>query len=303
MDNDHDEKMTNKELVLKYQNSQDKTEKAKILSELYQQNEGLIGKAAGIYAAYEDIEDLKQEGFFGIVTAADRWRQDGGASFATYAYQWIRQSMRKYLDNCSGNIRISSALRNEIFRYQNFCKEFEMNQGRPPADDEARHLLSLEPVMLDRIRKAEKMLSVRMTSAVIGEDLSLIDTIADPADQIAAVEDRLQSEQLKGIMKEAVDSLDQKEREVIRMHYDAGMTLQEAADSLGMDLKDARRSEAKAFRKLRSPKLSCKLKPFIEEYADHYGYHASGLGSFLKNEASSVELAIIAADERERGER
>ena len=42
-----------------------------------------------------DLDDFYQAGCEGVVFAIKNWREDGGASFSTYAYGWIESRIRR----------------------------------------------------------------------------------------------------------------------------------------------------------------------------------------------------------------
>ena len=52
---------------------------------LWQQNRGFIALVAKNYQAFEDIEDLKQEGYIGLCRAVDEYKPQEGVVFMTYA--------------------------------------------------------------------------------------------------------------------------------------------------------------------------------------------------------------------------
>lgn len=47
-----------------------------------------------------------QAGFIGLLIAARKWREDGGASLMTYATPWIKEHMARVLDEVGGAVRI-----------------------------------------------------------------------------------------------------------------------------------------------------------------------------------------------------
>jgi RNA polymerase primary sigma factor len=63
-----------------------------------------------------DLEDLKQEGQFGLLEACQRFDPERGKAFATYAPHWIRESIRQALDAQARPMRIPSYLRKQIRR-------------------------------------------------------------------------------------------------------------------------------------------------------------------------------------------
>ena len=72
--------MENEDLVLLYR----QTGKNEYLERLYTQNIPLIMKIATRYSGRADMEDLSQEGFFGIVKAIETWNPEEGTKFMTY---------------------------------------------------------------------------------------------------------------------------------------------------------------------------------------------------------------------------
>lgn len=291
--------MSNEDLVLRYQATQDQEQRQELLSMLYRQNEALIQKIANIYSGLCETADLMQEGFLGLLTAAEKWEPDGGSNFASYAYTWIRQAMRRYLDDSGNCIRIPVHMKEQLLEYRKYCAVFEKDHGRRPETKEILKALNLTREQFEKIRKADCMMLISsLASPVSNEDpdITLEDTLADPDDPIRATEERLQAEQLSEVLWGAVDSLPKKESAVIRKRYQEQKTLKETGADFGFSTDRARQIEAQALRKLRSGKTRKKLQPFLEENAIKYGYNASGLGTFRRTGSSSVELAVLAAD-------
>lgn len=90
--------MTNEELVYLYQNGDKQA-----LEAILEKNKGIVNKLCnkfyldGINSV--DREDLEQEGYIGLITAADRYdfKNDKKAQFITYAIHWIYQRMNNYI--------------------------------------------------------------------------------------------------------------------------------------------------------------------------------------------------------------
>lgn len=100
--------MTNEELVQLYQSGNEKA-----LNKLIEQNEGIIYKLANKFYTEKtnsiDIEDLQQEGFMGIIMAAEKYdfNNPKKAIFITYAVFWIYQKMNRYVNQRNTNDEIS----------------------------------------------------------------------------------------------------------------------------------------------------------------------------------------------------
>ena len=74
--------------------------------EMVAANLGLVGfavpKWARTSAAY-DFDDAFNDGFFGLVRAAQLFRPELGHRFSTYAVIWIRQAMQRGFDSVEGS--------------------------------------------------------------------------------------------------------------------------------------------------------------------------------------------------------
>lgn len=294
----------NEELVIRFQGSKDESERRQLLGELYQQNAGLITMVARKYRGYDCIEDLQQEAYFGIVTAAERWSPDGGASFSSYAVEWIRQTMQRYIDECGCVIRVPSYRQEKVVQLKKFRSQYEADHGKPPTDREIMAALGVTKDQLGKIRTAEAIQMVRSFSEVVGgEDDSILleDTIADPDDCIGAAEEKIQRDQLKDMLWTMVNNdLDERQAAVIRKRFKENKSLQECGKDLDITLERVRQIEAKALRKLRSPSRIGRLKSFYED-GERYsrGIKGGSVSRFRQNGESSTEKAALHFLERE----
>lgn len=100
--------MTNEELVQLYQ-AGDK----QALDTLIEQNRGIIYTMANKFFIDKtnsiDREDLEQEGFIGLITAADKYKIDveNPCKFITYAIYWVHSKMQRFLSQKNTNDEIS----------------------------------------------------------------------------------------------------------------------------------------------------------------------------------------------------
>lgn len=118
--------MTNEilvELIQAGENTADNMQK------LWEQNRGMIWKLAQQYRNKAEIEDLMQEGFIGLCNAVDAWQPDAGASFLHYAVFWIKQGMRRYIDDCGYTVRIPVGQRERIGKYNRICQQYRAKLG------------------------------------------------------------------------------------------------------------------------------------------------------------------------------
>lgn len=100
--------MTNEELVYLYQNGDKQA-----LDKLIEQNTGIVNKIVNKFYIEGtnsiDREDLEQEGYMGLITAANKYKFniDNPAKFMTYAIYWIYQKINRFIKYKNTNYEIS----------------------------------------------------------------------------------------------------------------------------------------------------------------------------------------------------
>ncbi|MFL0198126.1 sigma-70 family RNA polymerase sigma factor [Clostridium sp. WILCCON 0269] len=96
--------MTNEELVQLYQSGN-----IQALNKVVELNKGIVYKLANKFYTEKtnsiDKEDLEQEGFIGLITAADKYKFniEKPCKFITYAVYWIYQKMNRFMKSNNTN--------------------------------------------------------------------------------------------------------------------------------------------------------------------------------------------------------
>ena len=290
--------MTNEELCIAIQKNEGN--KQDHLTELYLKNIGMIEKIIRHYAGVADLEDVRQESFFGILRASELWTPDKGGNFITYAVFWIRQAIRKYLNDCGGAVRIPSYKRDQIGRYKKTVNSYRMMFGRYPSDRELCVALNLKSKQLEDLKKDILASQVRSTSEVIGgenDDLTLEDTIAAEGDAIGDTVEQLQQDELSDELWSCVSELKPQQADVIRARYKEGRTLEECGTAIGLSAQRAKSIHDQALRELRKPRYTKRLLPYLDEgTARSWSLSGTGHGTFEKY-GSVQERAMIRLEE------
>lgn len=89
----------------------------------------------------------------------------------------------------------------------------------------------------------------------------LSDLIPDEMSEVAFCDVEL--DELSSAIRNALDALPERERQVILLHYWNGLTQAQAAQALSLSETEARRLEKSALRKLRRPCISKQLRSFL----------------------------------------
>lgn len=122
-------------------------------------NQGLVYQIAHRYEGRGlPLEDLVEEGNFGLMRAAEKFEPERGHKFSTYAVPWIRQAIDKAIGNTSRPIRIPLHTLRDAAIVHRRAREVAAETGRKPCLDEV--LLEMEargescPEVRERLRDA-----------------------------------------------------------------------------------------------------------------------------------------------------
>ena len=289
--------MTNEKIVAAVQSGTG--DRAALLEQLYVQNAGMIEKIIRRYAAVEDSDDLRQESFFGLVKAAELWKPEKETAFMTYAAYWIRAAIHRYIENCSGVVRIPTHKRAQIGRYNKAVSSYRVRFGRDPSDRELCAALDITKDQLKDLKKDIQAARIRSTSEPIGgedDDLTLEDTLAAAGDPIGEALERMQHEQLSAELWSCVDDLEPRESAVIRSRYgnEQALTLKECGENLGVSVERVRQVEAAALRKLSKPRYTKRLIPYLDDgTARSWGMRGTGVNAFERYGSAQERLMML----------
>ena len=198
------------------------------------------------------LNDLIDEGNLGLIKAAQKFDETRGFKFISYAVWWIRQSILQAISEQSRIVRMplnqvgfQSKLTKVIVRFE---QEFE----RRPSVGELAELLDTD---VSKVQEAlgtnGKKVSV---DAPFAEDDSncLIDIMTD--DSAPGTDNQMEKESLSSDLDAALKSLNDRERQVLKMLFGIGrneMTAEEVANTLNLTRERVRQIKERALRRLR----------------------------------------------------
>lgn len=285
--------MDNEQLVARVQAGEDVAEN---MLKLYNQNRGFLVVMAKKYQGIAEQEDLLQEGYIGLSEAVSRFDAGQGSSFIHYAAFWVRQSMKRYIDNCGSVIRLPVHVREEIYEYNKAVKEYRKYYGKWPSDYALCRLLNVSQKKLQEIKKSIQIGQVQSFSEVLdggGADLTLADIIASDQDLEEDVIREADTAAMKRDLWIAVDDLPGKLPEVIKRRYINGQTLSEIGEALGVTYNGVRQRQYEALRSLRQSGRARKYRRYFEEYISADSCHHVGVESFQRTGMSEVEREVL----------
>ncbi len=284
--------MTNEQLVARIRAGENVSEN---MPQLWQQVKAFIHILAKRYQGMADLEDLEQEGYLALYPAIDGYDPDKGALFLTYAEYHISQAMRRYVLMNKGSLRLSFRAHGLAMKYKKFCNAFLLQHGQEPSDRDAAQHMGLSVTQIREIRQNAVLDNVGSLDAELpdSEDITVGDTVPSGEDMEGDAADRLDQEHLRTAIWSMVDSLPDRQPDVIRMKYRQGMTLKEIGEVHGLSIETIRKAERKGMQALRQSHKVRQLKAFLSEFAEAQAYKGNGVNQFNRTWTSSTERVAL----------
>ena len=199
------------------------------------------------------LPDLINEGNAGLVKAAKRFDETRGFKFISYAVWWIRQAILQALAEQSRIVRLPLNKIGTINKIRKAYAYLEQRHQRPPNSEEiARELDVSVHEVKQSMKNSGRHLSM---DAPIGseEDFSLYDVMSQK--DSPRPDKNLMAESLNIEIERALETLPEKESQVIKLSYGIGekhpMTLEEIGQIFDLTRERIRQIREKGIRRLR----------------------------------------------------
>ncbi|MFV9552285.1 sigma-70 family RNA polymerase sigma factor [Algibacter sp. PT7-4] len=211
------------------------------------------------------LPDLINEGNAGLVKAAKRFDETRGFKFISYAVWWIRQSILSALAEQSRIVRLPLNKIGSISKINKAYSHLEQAHERPPSAHEIAKTLDLS---VNDVKQSMKISGRHLSMDAPfkeGETSNLYDVVQ--GEESPRPDAELMKNSLTVEVNRALDTLSEKEAEVIRHYFGISVkspkSLQEIGDAFGLTRERVRQIREKGIRKLRHTSKNKVLKTYL----------------------------------------
>jgi len=211
------------------------------------------------------MNDLVQEASFGLMKAAEKFDPDRGVRFSTYAVWWIKASIQDYVMRNWSMVRTgsTSSQKSLFFNLKRVQAKIEREasaRGEVLGQNELRALVAAElgvpehdvEMMEGRLSGSDFSLNAPQSSDEDGREW--VDILEDEDSDVEVhAQDRMDTDVLRGWLLEALQTLNGRERLIIRERklIDQPRTLESLGEELNLSKERVRQIENAALQKMR----------------------------------------------------
>jgi RNA polymerase primary sigma factor len=210
--------------------------------------------------------DLIQEGNTGLMRAVDKFEYKRGFKFSTYATWWIRQAISRAIADQSRTIRVPVHMIDCMSKVRNAARKLFQENGVEPSIEETAKMAGLTTDETNAVMRMSRH-PVSLDQSVGEHDETYFgEFLEDHREEDPLME--INHSSLKSRIAQVLESLDYREREILRLRYGLAdgytYTLEDVGKVFSITRERVRQIENKALRALQHPTRARHLASFVE---------------------------------------
>ena len=235
---------TDRELLRRYHEAGD----AAAREALVERHLPLVRSLARRYAGRgESLEDIEQVGAIGLIKAIDRYELSREVALTTYATPNVVGEIKRHFRDKGWAIRVPRALQELNGKMGPTIERLTSKLGRSPsiAEIAAEFETSTEQV-LEALEAGSAYAPLSLSAGPSGEDeLDPMETIGQEDEEYDRTDDRTS-------LEPALAALPPREREILRMRFEEGLTQTQIAERVGISQMHVSRLIRRSLERMRS---------------------------------------------------
>ncbi|RVW30125.1 RNA polymerase sigma factor sigF, chloroplastic [Vitis vinifera] len=213
-----------------------------------------------------NLQDLLQEGSMGLMNSVEKFKPNAGCRFASYAYWWIRQAVRKAIFQHSRTIRLPENMYSLLGKVKEAKRLFIQEGHHDPTKEEIAERVGITIEKLQRLLLHTRMPLSMQQPVWADQDTTFQEVTADTGIEIPDVS--VAKQLMRQHVRNLLHVLTPKERRIIRLRFGIGdgipRTLSEIGLVFGFSKERVRQLEQRALHKLKQ----CLSSHGLESYTD-----------------------------------
>lgn len=193
-----------------------------------------------------EYDDLFQLASIGFIKAINNFDESFNVRFSTYAVPMIAGELKRFLRD-DGSIKVSRIIKGLNYKIKVIVEQARKNGEDSPSVDRLAEMLGVEKEDIALAIGADKKLVSIYDKVDSEKDIEYLDTIESDEREDELIE--------KIMLREAIDSLSEREKKIVLLRYFSDKTQSEIAKELGVSQVQISRLETKIVENLKQ-KLS-----------------------------------------------
>ena len=211
------------------------------------------------------LQDLINEGNLGLIKAAQRFDETRGFKFISYAVWWIRQAILQAIADQSRIVRLPLNQVGVINKIKKETARLEQTLNRLPTTEEIANAMDMPVYKVAEIMKMNNHPQSIDSPIAPNEETRFVDVFVHDNDD--DTDTSLMHESLASEINDLLETLPDKEADVLKLFFGIGTThehtLDEIGDKLDLSRERVRQIKERALKRLRQNSKNKNLKSYL----------------------------------------
>lgn len=198
---------------------------------LIEQELPLVRALAQRYAGRgEQLEDLIQVGSIGLIKAIDRFDLERGVDLRTYAIPTILGELKRHFRDKGWAVHVPRRLKDLHLRLNRLVEELGATLGRSPTIPELAEASQADE---EEVVEALELRQAYSPAVSLSGNRDVEDDV-DTSESLGADDPGFEASDDRALIRPGIETLDERERTILRLRFYEGMTQSQIAGELGI---------------------------------------------------------------------